>query len=286
MLIDTLWKQGLRLLPKTLLSRLLGKFATITGPKALVNAQINGFSRIFHIDLTEAKKPPAAFSSLQEFFTRELKEGVRPIDSDEDALVAPCDGFWGQSGEVTNGLMLQIKGKSYRTASLLGSEEHAAQFEGGSYATFYLSPRDYHRFHTPMRCAVQEAVYFPGYLWPVNAMAVRNVDQLFCVNERVATILRVGESTQGTLAMVAVGACVVGKIRMFFDETLASPHGCHIDRRLYTRAAPKLEKGDQMGCFEFGSTIVLIAAKETAKIECQPVSTVLRIGTRIGKVLC
>src|SRR4051812_16214612 len=137
---------GLRLLPKNALSRWAGRAAALRLPAPLQRWQIRAFARAVGADLDELRDPVDSFASLQDFFTRALRDGARPIDPSPDAVVAPCEGRWGASGRIAEGTVLQVKGRPYSLAALLGDAAAAQAYEGGVYATFYLSPRDYHRF--------------------------------------------------------------------------------------------------------------------------------------------
>ena len=171
-----------------------------------------------------------SFGSLQEFFTRQLRAGARPLAGDESTLVAPCDGAWGESGRIRSGTLVQVKGRTYRLADLLGDAERAADFEGGCYATFYLSPRDYHRFHTPTAGRITRLDYVPGALWPVNSIGLRGVDGLFARNERICAELRPAGSDD-RIVMVAVGATMVGSVRLSFDGLRTNVRGARAERR-------------------------------------------------------
>ncbi|MGH0029897.1 MAG: archaetidylserine decarboxylase, partial [Myxococcota bacterium] len=207
--------------------------------------------------------------------------GVRPIDPAPEALVSPCDGFWGASGRVEEGELLQVKGRPYSLAALLGDAEQARRLEGGAFATFYLSPRDYHRFHMPCDATPVAARHLPGTLLPVNGLGLHGVDGLFAGNERIAAsfVLPGG----GELAIVAVGATNVGKVRVTFDD-LTTQTGRGPEARRYVDARP-LAKGEEWGRFEFGSTLVLVAAAEALRLEPEEPDRVLRLGTRIGTLL-
>ena len=235
------------------------------------------------VDFGEARDPIESFASLQDFFTRALKDGARPIDPDPRALVAPCDGFWGESGTVESGTLLQLKGRPYSLAALLGDEEEARRFEGGPYATFYLSPRDYHRFHAPCDLRIVRAVYVPGTLWPVNRAGLEGVPSLFAENERIGAFAEPTRAPGAALCMVAVGATMVGKVRLAFDDLTTNELGRTVVRRAYVPARD-VAKGGEWGRFEFGSTIVLLASRGSIELRCEPPGSVLRLGRRIGDV--
>ena len=271
----------LRLLPRNLLSRAAGRFAAARLPRALVQAQILAFARAVGVDLTEVRDPLESFASLQEFFTRALREGVRPVDPARDALVSPCDGAFGESGTVRDGQLLQLKGRPYGLRELLGSHEDAVAFEGGAYATLYLSPRDYHRFHAPSDALVERVTYLPGTLWPVNRLGLESVDGLFAQNERVCAFMRASPG-DALLCLVAVGATLVGKVRVRFDAIETNLAGAGVIRRSYPGGIA-LAKAEEWGRFEFGSTLVLLAERGKIELDARPPGAPVRLGERIGR---
>ena len=206
---------ALRLLPRDWLSRAAGRFAERAWPQPLQRWEIRAFGRLVGVDFSEVRKPLGEFTSLQEFFTRELAQGARPIDPQPHALVSPCDGTWGESGRIQSGRLFQLKGREYSLSALLRSAEDAAAFEGGTFATLYLSPRDYHRFHMPCPARVRRARYIPGTLWPVNRAGLENVEGVFAENERICAFMGYANTEY---CAVAVGATLVGKVRVCFDE--------------------------------------------------------------------
>ena len=198
----------LRLLPRNLLSRGAGRLASLRLPRPLVRAEIALFARAVGADLGEVRDPVDSFASLQDFFVRALREGARPVAPEPDAVVAPCDGAWGESGVVADGRLLQVKGRPYALADLVDSKADSAELEGGCFATFYLAPRDYHRFHAPCDARVESTRYVPGTLWPVNRIGLDGVEGLFAQNERLAVRMR-ARPGDALLCVVAVGATLV-----------------------------------------------------------------------------
>ncbi len=272
----------LKVLPRTAISRMAGRLASLRLPRRLQAAELRLFARLAGVDLDELDRPLESFGSLQELFTRPLPPGARVIDPAADSLVAPCDGRWGASGVVEGGALCQVKGRTYTAASLLGDATRAADFENGCYATFYLAPHNYHRFHTPCDLELDAADHIPGSLWPVNDAGLRGVENLFARNERIAAYARV---PGGTLCMVAVGAVMVGKVRLTFDDlTTNLADVATVRRRTYSPPVP-VGKGEEWGWFEFGSTIVLLATPATLSLDQQEPGTPLRLGERIGRLL-
>jgi phosphatidylserine decarboxylase len=272
---------GLRALPKHLLSRLAGRAAALRLPASLQRWEIRAFGRAVGADFSEARDAIGSFACLQDFFTRVLRDGARPVDPAPDSLVAPCDGAWGTSGIIAGGTLLQIKGRPYSLTALLDDGAAAARFEGGVYATFYLAPRDYHRFHMPCAACVRRAVYIPGTLWPVNRLGVENIEGLFARNERLCAFLAVGGEAVD-LCLVAVGATMVGAVRVRFDDLRTNvPGGRRLDRT-YTDPLPHFAKGEEWGRFEFGSTIVLLSTPGLLALDDHAPGSRLRLGERIG----
>jgi len=274
---------ALRLLPKHVLSRVVGQFATLRLPEPLQGWVIRAFARAVGVDFADVRDPVESFRCLQDFFTRALRDGARPIDPTPDAVVAPCDGQWGASGTVVDGTLLQIKGRPYSLAALLGDADTARAFEGGVYATFYLSPRDYHRFHMPCAAAVRRLLYLPGSLWPVNRLGVEGIDGLFAENERLCAFLSVRGAGEDC-CLVAVGATLVGKVCVTFDDLTTNKRGARPTARSYVDPVPRFAKGEEWGRFEFGSTIVLVAAPGLMKLDAQPSGTPVRLGQGIGRL--
>lgn len=272
----------LAVLPKNMMSRVAGVIARISLPGPLRRAQLRSFGSTFGVNFDEVKDELASFKNVQEFFTRELVPGARPVDGAADAFVSPCDGAWGQAGLVEDGTLLQVKGRPYSVGALLGDDELAGRFEGGAYATMYLSPKDYHRFHTPCAGAIARADYLPGTLWPVNRAGVQFVNGLFAENERVVAHF-VPAGSDKRVALVAVGATMVGKVKVTFDDLETNVPGRGRSVREYDEGArPSFDKGQEWGRFEFGSTIVVVAEPGVIDLDVKEPGTPLVLGTRIG----
>jgi phosphatidylserine decarboxylase len=267
------------LLPKNLISKLGGMFASIPWPGPLLRLQLRAYAWTWGANMDEVRDPLTSFRSMQEFFVRRLKEDARPIDPAGDAFVSPCDGAWGASGTVEQGQLLQVKGRPYSLAELLGSEEEAKRYEGGAYATLYLSPKDYHRYHSPCAARIVHSRYVPGALWPVNKVGVYGVDGLFAQNERIVSTFEVGS---GKLAYIPVGATVVGKVRLTYSDLTTNVRGGPREER--HDPPVELAKGEEVGQFYFGSTVVLVATPGLLELDFQPPDTPCVLGRRIGTV--
>lgn len=248
----------LRLLPKNTLSRAVGAACRMNAPRPVVRAVIRAFARRYGVDETEAERPIDEYPTFTEFFTRRLKPGARPVAPGELLPISPVDGTIGELGDIVASRLLQAKGRHYTAAELIGgpqAEDDARQFAGGTFCTIYLAPHNYHRIHAPLGGEVTGYVNMPGQLWPVNAVGVRNVEKLFCVNERLTTFLR---TPRGPCAVVAVGATNVGRIRAAYDDVVTNARRTRrLQRRTYERPIP-IEKGAELAVFEMGSTVVVL----------------------------
>jgi phosphatidylserine decarboxylase len=246
----------LRLLSHPSLSHRVGRAAELRLPGPVLRLVIAAYVRFYAVDLVESAEAVTSFRTFDAFFTRQLREGARPLDA-EDVVIAPCDARLHGLGRVPEDLRLeQIKGKSYSLEELLGDARLAAKFERGSQATLYLSPAMYHRVHWPAEGRIVGWRRIPGRLYPVNALAVRHVDRLFAVNQRV--VVELESERFGPMAVVLVGATNVGRITLEF-ESMGAPPSIHGD---WIEAARPLgvRRGDELGVFHLGSTVVLLAA--------------------------
>ena len=242
------------ILPQHLLSRLVGKLAQLERPVWLKNLLIRSFMKRYDIDLTEATCSSGEdFPHFNAFFTRSLREGTRPLASSE--WIHTADGVLSQRGGVSSGQVVQAKGRNYSVQALLaGTEEEASRYASGCFATTYLSPRDYHRVHMPIRGLLVKTRYVPGDLFSVNAATVDRVDGLLARNERLVCFF---ETEQGGVAVVMVGAMIVAGIATVWGGREAPGTG-EIREQVWTaNEAPLLEAGQEMGRFFLGSTVVL-----------------------------
>lgn len=244
----------LYILPKNFISCLMGRLVSIRFPKPMMLFINRCFVRTFKIDLNDAEKPLSEYQSLQELFIRRLKPGARN-PSAISGVLSPCDGTVSVQGRIIDGNLIQAKGRMYTLKHLLGADLSQV-FIGGHYATIYLSPRDYHRFHMPVDGSIEKTIYIPGSLWPVNKWAVKNVKELFCQNERVISLIKPKDKS-GLIAQVAIGATMVGKIEM--DYCTIPDYKKSKKMVVLDHQKPIfLNSGDDLGKFMFGSTIILL----------------------------
>lgn len=275
----------MRLIPREHITRALGRLANMRVPRPILDPVLRAYTRAYHVDLGEAELPPSGFRTFNEFFTRRLREGLRPIDPDPDVIVSPADGRLDDAGEISPERTFLVKGQRYDASTLLANEADAAAFAGGVFAVIYLSPRDYHRVHSPVDGTVIKVRHIPGTLYPVNAFGVRHVPQLFVRNERVATILRTERF--GNVAVVMVGAMIVGRIRVTFDAPVRPHIRGDVSERCFAEGeCPRLARGDELGAFDLGSTVVLLVGRPERGRYIFPdgiVGTHVRVGQAITR---
>jgi phosphatidylserine decarboxylase len=269
--------------PAGAVSRAWGWLARRRRPRLAVGLLKRAFIAGARIDMAEADAPTAAYASLEELFTRRLRSGVRPIDEAPDAIVSPVDGVVGACGTVEHDTLLQVKGRWYLLSKLLDDSEAARRFDGGPYCTLYLSPRDYHRVHAPLAGSVAEAVLVPGRLLPVFSEAVSSVDELFARNERLITYIET--PTAGRLAVVKVGATMVGCIRAAYDLTARTNSRSRQRRTRHYEPPARLEKGAELGAFELGSTVVLVGEAGKLRFDALSAGQKVQVGERIGSLV-
>jgi phosphatidylserine decarboxylase len=247
----------LRLIPRERITRALGHLTDARVPQAVLNPVLKIYSRAYNVDMSEAVEPAEGFATFNEFFTRRLRDGLRPIDPDPDVIISPSDGRLDDAGDIDEGRTFVVKGQRYDAAELLGSASDAEQYAGGRYVVVYLSPRDYHRVHSPADGRIHKVRHLPGTLFPVNEFGVKHVPLLFAKNERVAMFLETEQ--YGSIAVVMVGAMVVGRITLSFDgPPRPSLNGPVVERWYDEETLPAIRKGDELGAFQLGSTVVLL----------------------------
>jgi phosphatidylserine decarboxylase len=249
--------QLLRVLPRAGITKVMGRLADAKLPPAVAGAVVDLYVRAYQVDLGDTVPPEGAFPSFDAFFTRRLREGVRPLCPDPDALVSPADGRLEDAGPVHAGGRLHIKGRGYEVADLVGDPAEVARYEGGQFAIVYLSPRDYHRVHAPIAGEITLIRSMPGDLFPVNAIGERHVPSLFSTNRRVAIVL--DTPSKGRVTVVMVGAMIVGRITVSAIEARDVPLGNHV-----IDPPRRVARGDEIGIFHLGSTAVVFVEKGVA----------------------
>jgi phosphatidylserine decarboxylase len=257
-------------IPRRWLTLFVGRLSRVRNP-LVRDASIAIWKLFCDLDLSEARK--TRFESLHDCFTRELKEGVRPVDPDPGVLTSPCDGIIGACGRVLDGTVLQAKGFPYPVADLLGDPELAARYRNGSYVTLRLTSSMYHRFHAPYDLSVARVTYISGDTWNVNPIALKRIERLFCKNERAAIECRLG--TGQLITLVPVAAILVASIRLRFVDVRL-----HLEYRGPNRIEcnARLAKGEEMGWFEHGSTIIVFAPPGLSLCERWKPNDTIRMG--------
>lgn len=250
-------------------------------PRWFARLLIRQFVRFAGIDLADAALPMASYECLEDLFVRRLVNGARSIDAAATAVTSPVDGRVGERGRIERGMLLQVKGRAYGLADLLGDAQVAQRLEGGAYVTLYLAPHNYHRIHSPVEAVVVEASHLPGRLLPVFPAATETVADLFVRNERIVTHLDVRGA--GRMVLVNVGATLVGHLTVTYDPSLGTGavSGREVGHRRYDPPQP-LAKGAELGAFELGSTVVLAAEAGCMTLSELRVGQVVRVGERIG----
>ena len=245
------------LYPKRALTVLAGKLAAAQAG-AMTTATIRRFVDHYGVDMSEAAEPDIArYASFNDFFTRALRPGARPFAGSE--LICPVDGAISQFGAMDSLHILQAKGHHYTAAALVGGDEAlAGTFEHGSFATLYLSPRDYHRVHMPCDGRLVRMIHVPGELFSVNAVTARGVPGLFARNERVVCVF---EGPRGPFVLALVGATIVGSVATVWHGVVTPPRPGQIREWQYREQPVMLKRGDEMGRFLLGSTVVLLFPK-------------------------
>nr|WP_268991524.1 archaetidylserine decarboxylase [Limnobaculum eriocheiris] len=245
------------LLPKQGLTQLAGWGASKQAGW-LTRLVVKGFAKYYRVDMQEAQQPdPESYATFNDFFVRPLKEGARPIVEGERQLALPADGAISQLGPITEGKLLQAKGHDYTLEALLACNMSMVEkFRNGQFATIYLSPRDYHRVHMPCNGVLHEMLYVPGDLFSVNPLTAENVPNLFARNERVICLF---DTDFGPMVQILVGATIVGSIETVWAGTITPPRQGVLQRWTYPiegEGAVILKKGDEMGRFKLGSTVI------------------------------
>lgn len=267
-------------LPQRALSRLVHAATRIRwGPWK--NLLIRAITRAYAVDLGEAASTElVAYPHFNAFFTRALKAGARPLDPDPAAVLMPADGRISQAGPVHAGRIVQAKGRDYSVAELLADDAFAAAFDGGVFATIYLSPRDYHRVHMPLAGRLLETRHVPGRLFSVSPATVDRVPRLFARNERLVCRF---ETASGPLAVVMVGAMLVSGVETVWGGVLIPPYARRVDVVDHRGGVPvALERGAEMARFNMGSTVIVLLPRGHRLVAGLAPGLPVRMGQRLG----
>jgi phosphatidylserine decarboxylase len=267
-------------LPHHFMSRIVYRLTRMKSSK--LPFVIKQFSKKFKVNLSEALiQDVTQFKTFNEFFTRELKPDARLIAEGENILTCPVDGTISQFGEISNDRIFQAKGHDYSALELLGGDSDLARpFENGQFCNIYLSPRDYHRIHMPCDGTLTHQIHVPGRLFSVAPFTVKTVPRVFARNERVVALF---DTPFGKMAMVLVGAMNVAAIETVWDGLVTPPKGKTISTRTYADNEVTLGKGEEMGRFNMGSTVILLLENNNLEWDAvlEPEKTV-RLGMSIG----
>ncbi len=273
-------------LPHHFLSHIVYQFMRIKNPR-IKDLQITLMAKAFNINLSEAKlKAPDEFPDFNSFFTRELREGVRKTEYGETMLCSPVDGKVSQMGNIDGSSIFQAKGHSFTLQKLLGDDQILANnYLNGKFATIYLSPRDYHRIHMPYAGKLKRVIHIPGRLFSVAPYTVTTVPELFARNERVVCIF---DTAFGEMIMVLVGAMFVSSMDTVWTGTITPPRAKQVTEVDISKPAHSfdIEKGEEMGRFNMGSTVILLFPKDCVSLNDRlSAGSTLRLGNGIGKVI-
>jgi phosphatidylserine decarboxylase len=274
-----------RIVPKRAVSEAIGWGVSLGIPAGLREVMLSRFARIYGIDVTEAEKPLGDYAGFDEFFTRKLKPGARPIDTTPGRVVSPADGTVVESGRVAAGQLLQAKGSLFDLATLLEDAGAAARLEGGAYLITYLSPKDYHRVHSPVAGRVVGWQHIPGTLFSVGSASIRCEPGLFVRNERFVTMIEMDNG--GLAAVVMVAAVGVGHVTVSYDPDVATHKPqflrAAVRRQSYEQPKP-IGRGEELGIFHLGSTTIVVF--EPGRVALDPVvsGASMKMGVGIGHI--
>ena len=267
------------ILPRNSFNRLCGLLADAKLPRFLLTLLIRLFSWKYGVNLEESSKQVSEYKNFNEFFTRKLLPDVRSLDPDKEAVLSPVDGILGESGVISNGILIQAKGLEYRLADLLKDSEKSKLYDGGIFITIYLAPYNYHRIHSMVSGEVSQFCYVPGDLWTVSPLGVHHVPELFARNERLITFF---ETDKGECAIVKIGATVVGRIRVVYHDISSNRFGATFQKSVLEPPL-RVERGDEVGLFELGSTVICLFRPGQIELKDLKINQEILFGQAIGK---
>ena len=266
-------------IPHHAVSRVVYLVTRLRGPQ--VKPMIAWFVKSYGVDMEEAEESEIGYyQTFNEFFTRPLKHGIRPIAEGDNLLACPCDGKISQAGAVRSGAIFQAKGRGYSALDLLGGDkEMAAEFADGRFATIYLAPHDYHRIHMPLDARMVRMIHVPGRLFSVAEWTVEDIPRLFARNERLVCYF---ETAAGPMVMVLVGAINVSAIETVWSGQVVPPRARKINEFDYSHTRKEIDKGEEMGRFNMGSTVILLTGNKVEWLPQIKQGQKVRMGQLIG----
>ncbi|HEX7816927.1 archaetidylserine decarboxylase [Dyella sp.] len=269
------------ILPHRFLSRIV-YWATRWTFRPWKNFLISKIVRSYDVDMTEAAQPdPLAYQHFNAFFTRKLRPDARKPDNLAQSVLSPADGRVSQAGRIVEGRIFQAKGQQYTAAELLGDEAAAEPYRHGSFATIYLSPRDYHRVHMPLAGRLKETVHIPGRIFSVAPFAVEAIPRLFARNERLVCHF---EGEHGPFVVVMVGAILVSSVATVWDGLVIPPYASNIRRKSFAGQDITLDRFAEMARFNMGSTVIVLFPEDTVKLDAWTPQQSVRVGQRLGQL--
>lgn len=266
-------------LPHHAISRMVYLVTRLHGPQ--VKPMISWFVKKYGVNMDDAEESEIAYyQTFNEFFTRSLKPGLRPVVPGENTLACPCDGKVSQAGPIRAGAILQAKGRAYSVLELLGGDKSmAADFADGCFTTIYLAPHDYHRLHMPLDAKLQRMIHIPGRLFSVAEWTVQEIPRLFARNERLACYF---ETASGPMIMVLVGAINVSAIETIWTGLVVPPRARKISEYDYRHTSKTIDKGEEMGRFNMGSTVILLTSNQVEWLPHIEPGHAVKMGQPIG----
>jgi len=274
-----------RMVPKRAVSGAISWGVSLGIPVPLRTLMLSRFARIYGIDVTEAEKPISEYAGFDEFFTRKLRPDARPIDELPGRVISPADGTIVECGLATAGKLIQAKGSQFELASLLDDAQAAERLEGGAYLITYLSPKDYHRVHSPVGGRVVGWRHVPGTLFSVGAATIRREPELFVRNERFITLVEMDGG--GLVAVVMVAAVGVGHVTVSYDPEVATHRPeffrAALRHRQYDEPKP-IRRGEELGIFHLGSTTIVVFEPGRVELDALAAGASVKMGVGIGRV--
>ncbi len=268
-----------QVMPHHAVSRVVYLITRLRGPQ--VKPMVTWFVKKYGVEMSDAEESEIGYyQTFNEFFIRPLKPGIRPIAPGENTLACPCDGTVSQAGPIRAGAIMQAKGRGYSVLELLGGDKAmAAEFADGHFATIYLAPYNYHRLHMPLDANMLRMLHVPGRLFSVAEWTVEEIPRIFARNERLACYF---ETAAGPIVMVLVGAMNVAAIETVWSGLVTPPHGKKISEFDYSHTRKEISKGAEMGRFNMGSTLILLAGKNVEWLPHVAPGKSVKMGQLIG----